>query len=480
MSKAVIQPARTNYFFKQSYVDLKNILALAWKKNFAKAKEHKEKIADGFSLNGFVKGLFIAIFNIFAMLAMFIFGTVMCSILSMMHISVLMLFTFFVYSIALILRLFETIYIQMHQIFGACPHCKNHYKIPVYMCSCGAEHTYLVPGKYGIIKRTCNCGNKLPTSILLGRSKLSAKCPVCTRRLDNSAGEQEVKSICVPVIGGTSVGKTTYITAIIKELFTEVAPKSGVSLQYFDANNQATCTNMVSLYDSGVAQIKTSDLNPSAYNIFVRSPKSKVTRLIYLYDIAGEAFSTTNALATQRQYEYSKGFIFLIDPLAIPRIRRQFEGTPEYQKHAASDKDINDIFDSFMSNLAKLSGLSPSQLSKKSCAVVINKIDAFDLSEQLGEGAIISQQNQNPGKEFGELMDMTVREFLTSHGMTNFVKNVDTRFKEVRFFAVSSLGHSPDGTKFKSSMVMAPFEWIVSGSDSVMGDMFRDYNKAIK
>ena len=55
----------------------------------------------------------------------------------------------------------------MNGIFGACPICGEKYNIPIYVCSnCGKEHKKLIPGKYGIFNRRCQCGNKMPTMFM--------------------------------------------------------------------------------------------------------------------------------------------------------------------------------------------------------------------------------------------------------------------------------------------------------------------------
>lgn len=478
MKKDKTQPAKINYFFHQSYVDLGNIISGAWRKNVESAGNYGRKISGNFSEHGFW-GVFPMIAYVFATVSMFVFGSIVCAMFTIAHITIIIIINVLVYIVALILGLFEHIYISFHGIFGACPYCKNHYKIPTYVCDCGAEHTNLVPNKYGVIKRQCQCGKKLPTSILTGRSKIKAKCPVCNHILDNSLGTQEVVPVCIPVIGGPSVGKTCYITAVMKELIENVVPATGASIEFYNQSNEVTCNNMISLYNSGTIQQKTSDMNPAAYNFFINSKKHGPQRLMYFYDIAGEAFTTSDALSSQKQYEYSHGFIFIIDPLSIPRVREKFVNEKDYDSYAVSDADINETFDSFMRNLSKISGLSPNELSKIACAIVVNKIDAYDLSEIIGKQAIdkVMQLDENKKKDAADLMDSEVKKFLNGNGMSNFVKNVSMCFKNTRFFAVSSLGHKQNGQAFEGNMTLEPFAWITSRVDSSMKAIFKEYAK---
>ena len=265
----------------------------------------------------------------------------------------------------------------------------------------------------------------------------------------------------------------------MKELIENVAPATGASIRFYNQSNEVVCKNMILLYNSGAIQQKTSDLNPAAYNFFIKSKNHGPQRLMYFYDIAGEAFTTADALSSQKQYEYSHGFIFIIDPLSIPRVREKFANEEDYGNYAVSDADINETFDSFMRNLSKISGLSSNELSKIACAIVVNKIDAYDLSEKIGKQAIdkLIQLEENKKKDFSELMDSEVKKFLNGNGMSNFVKNVSMCFKNTRFFAVSSLGHVQNGQAFEGKMTLEPFVWITSRVDSSMKTIFKEYAK---
>ena len=72
-------------------------------------------------------------------------------------------------------------------------------------------------------------------------------------------------------------------------------------------------------------------------------------------------------------------------------------------------------------------------------------------------------------------MDDTVKEFLNTNGMKNFVKNMSMCFMDTKYFAVSSLGHEKDGREFCGVMTMEPFAWVASRVDSSMRDMFDVY-----
>lgn len=470
------EPAFVSYFFGRSYVDMGEVVRTTWDNNFDKIRATAKKLGDSFAQNGVIIGLITMIMYGLTIIILLTVGVAISVALSVVHIAVLVVFNVIVYLIALLVWGIDKIYLSIHKMFGACPYCKRKYSIPTYVCDCGAKHRNLVPGKYGIFRRKCMCGRKIPTTILFGRRKLNAECPECGRSLNNDAGVSEAVPVCIPVIGGPSVGKTCYITAVMKELLEKVSPKTGINIAFYNNSNKVACENMINLYNQGAIQSKTSDYNPAAYNFFVHT-RQKPERLLYFYDIAGEAFNDVGGLSTQAQYEYAHGFIFIIDPFSIPRIASQYSAEGNLSAYAISDADTNDTFATFMSNLGSLSGLSPSQLSKIPCAIVINKVDAVGLDREFGRGAInrLLNTDEYAKWDFGDLMDYKIRDYLKQNGMSNFVNNIEISFKKNRFFAVSALGHVQNGQGFKGILVLEPFEWIVSETDSGMRDMFKLY-----
>lgn len=471
------QPAFINYFFGQSYHDLKEVIITAWQNNGKKIEELSDEISYPFSKDDYGKGIVCLVFYGPQVIMLAVVGSLFSLSLTIVHCAILFVITFIVYVTAAIVWSIDKIYLSSNGIFGACPHCKNKYKIPIYICkSCGVEHTKLSPGKYGVFYRKCQCGDRLPSSVITRRRSLEAKCPICSRSLTNEAGVQESVPICIPVIGGRSVGKTCYLAAVIRELIEDIGANEKVDITFYNEENRIECERMINKYNNGFIQDQTTDYNPSAYNLYIKPPKG-IERLLYLYDIAGEAFAATGGLVSQVQYEYSSGFIFVIDPLSIPNVREKYNKTDNFDEFGASLVDTNDTFDMFMLNLQKIANMNARELSNVPCAIVINKVDAYGLDKIFGRGAVNAMLNkeENANREFGELMDEKIREYLKQNGMHNFLNNIDTSFKKTRFFAVSSLGHNQDGTKFRSVLTMAPFAWIVCQSDSALRNVFKKY-----
>jgi len=153
------QPARISYFFGKGYTDLGNTIKEAWIRNFESAKIQ-------LAISG-EKGYFTmgGAMNLVAAISIFVFGTIITALTSLLHVGVLFLFFAAIYLGFGVLWLVDRIYIYANKIKNACPNpaCQAPFLIPTYECpECGVKHTALVPSKYGILKRTCICGAKLP------------------------------------------------------------------------------------------------------------------------------------------------------------------------------------------------------------------------------------------------------------------------------------------------------------------------------
>lgn len=226
------EPAYVSYFFGASFRDLFETIKTAWLNNGAQIKKQGKQIMDNFAKSK-VLGSFMLLFHVAIIVCIVCVGTLTTTVLSVANIVVLLVFSLVVYSLAFILWVIDGIYRKVHGIFGACPICGEKYNIPIYVCSnCGKEHKKLIPGKYGIFNRRCQCGNKMPTMFINGRRKLEAICPNCNCNLANKMGVSESSLVCIPVIGKKSAGKTCYITSVMKDITSKVMKNQMVASKY--------------------------------------------------------------------------------------------------------------------------------------------------------------------------------------------------------------------------------------------------------
>lgn len=474
MQKKSIQPAKENYFFWTAYKNLLKIFVSCYKElgayvvnDFALDLKQDWTSTDKFTKKAVLS--LRAIRQAITILVMYTLGSVFFSAAFIVHSVIIVPITFLIFLFFMLIRAIDRVYLLLNGIFIACPKCKEKSRIPTYICSsCGEKHTKLYPGKYGIFHRVCKCGNKLPTMNINGRRLLQAECSSCGHPIKS----KEATPICIPIIGSPSVGKTSYIGAAMKELVQIVPPVTGISLTFYDEDNKRRMSELLKNFSDGYRQRKTDERNPLAFNFFLQGKKILHDKLLYIYDIAGEAFHEQNVLMEQKQYEYCHGFIFLIDPLTISSIRERYKDEKDYTAYdiESSKTDVNDTIDAFLLNLKRLTNLSANELSKVPCAIVINKIDEFDLEQLLGQPAVDKYLSQEGNKltDKAEIIDQLTREYLLKNGLSNFISQIDTQFKNNRYFTCSAQGHRENGTEFDSIRVLEPLEWIISLNDRTL------------
>ena len=290
--------------------------------------------------------------------------------------------------------LIDRAYLYHKKIFTACNECKNRFLIPTYLCpKCGAYHTNLTPGVYGILKRKCKCGTKIPTSFLNGRKNLRAICPECLKNGKTTIlTDRESRPFCIPIIGGRSVGKTSYITAFSKLFVDEIAPQMGLDIEFYNDAKKQIFSEINTDFTHGSTRMtqRPQDLSMSSsisFSFFVKHRKLKPERLVHIYDIAGEVFTDNHENEMQKQYEYCQGIVFMLDPFSIPTVRAKYDVqlTPE-DRAGIGKADVNGIINVFINKLHEVTGLSDRKMANVPIAVVIGKTDSAGLVEEFSSG----------------------------------------------------------------------------------------------
>lgn len=470
------QPAKVSYFFDKGYKDILATIKGAWSRNMDSVQKNKDNISDAkLTMDRGVKRTFIVILNIIAIVSMFIFGSLITVGVSAINALVLIAVMICIYIGFSVIWLIDRIYLARNKIFTACHECKEKSLIPTYICpNCGEKHTYLTPSKYGILKRTCNCGEVLPTTFLNGRQAIASECPFCGAPTNGSGA----RPLCIPVVGGRSVGKTAFITAFSKEFIDNVAPSLGIATEFYSDDKAAIFKEIENDYATGSTRMtdRPQDISKASsvsFSFFAKNDNFKPDRLIHVYDIAGEVFTDNNENEMQKQYEYCQGMVLMIDPFAIPsyRFAHEKELTPE-DIAGIGTADISVIIDSFLNKLREVTGLSDAKMSQVPLAVVISKADSANLPAVIGDAAVRVAMSQDPEKfnDYYDTQDYLCRQFLNENGMQSFLNNIDLKFKDNRFFACSAIGHTRDAGRYNPEGVLPPMQWLLGKADHKMAE----------
>ena len=473
--KKELQPAKMSYFFGPGWNDLWTFIKKFWGYNQEDIKKRAVKAETGKGIMSFSGAA-----RLLSCFALILFGTFFFVVISA-AVSVILGIPFLVvYALIFIVWGIDRIYLFRRRIFVACPNCKNKYLIPTYICpSCGAKHTKLMPGKYGVFKRTCNCGKKIPSHFLTNRGKLAAECPKCGVSLSGTGS----RPILVPVIGGRSSGKTAYITAFSYDFIEKVAPRNGLSIEHYnDDTKKFYESEITNDYTGGTTRMTDTetDLNEAsskAFSFLIKSSELKPDRLVQIYDVAGESFVENTENEEQLQYTYCHGIIFMLDPLSIPMVRNHLDdGVSEIDKSSVGTLDADLVLDAFMNKLRQVTGKSSTEIFNIPIAIVISKSDIETLNQFIGDEKISEwMSEQGIGMDaYSVAEDKICRDFLFENGLANLVSNIDTTFRHNRYFKCSSIGHTRESGRYNPKGVLDPMEWIFQTADPGMKKVWHE------
>ncbi len=433
------EPAIKNYIYEKGFNDLLGVIKETWAKNLKSIDENKTKMQTS-------KEIVYQIMYGASFVSIFLFGTLFFALISIFHFLVLGILYAVLYSFFSIVWFVEKIYMHIHQYFAACPHCHTKSILPEYLCDkCGAVHTQLMPNKYGIFFHTCKCGNKLPSTFFLNRGSLQARCTKCHQYLERE--HVESKRLFIPILGGPSVGKTTFMFSAVNMFIEKTAAELGYTAEFMDKNTEAKYKKTVQDMKNGYLPAKTVDNLPKAFNLALKKD-NQTNWLFYIYDPAGEAYTKIDHISLQKYNEYVSGMIFMIDPFSLLSVKEKYETRLSQGSISPSALSVNDALSRVLSALEESFGLSKTAKFKKPFAVVISKVDALDNNE------IIFQSKSKKREDTHSQIKLQLEEW----GEYALLQQLETRFTNFRFFLSSSLQNSNEN--MRANATIDPILWI--------------------
>lgn len=479
------QPAYVNYFFKGGYVEFAHTIGAAFEKCGDSISDAGYGVSDAWGDLGYQVGdafdstknilafeadwsdvgeifkLFgVSIkfcFFLFKLICIAVFTSLTTVIFSVLHTAILALLFIPTYLWFLLIKTIDAIYCGFHKIGKSCPNCQHKIALPVYVCNCGRKHTKLVPSKYGIVKRTCECGRKLPTTFLNGRYKLEALCPVCGY---NFVSKEESMSVSIPVIGGPSAGKTCYINMAISSIEESARDTYGLEFEFEETGIDDYEENKHDM-ENGVLPQKTSDMRLKYYRFYLSPPKTKVRNLISVCDVGGEVFEDSQSLGEQVGFGAADAFLLVVDPLSITDYKREVAKNINVAQYGGSAREMDEVVSRLLATLESMCKVSSKDSLKMDVAVALTKIDIPGLEEKIGDTAVREYLASNPKLNYYDAQSKLCEQFLVEYGAGNFLNSLRSRFKSVQFFACSALGHVANGEQFVSYGVEDPLLWLI-------------------
>lgn len=490
--------AAKSYFFGPAIEDTFTIIKNAFRYNF--------KSLPSFNHNQI--WLLKATINIWTAVQIFttvVFGSITTLVLSMFFLVVFLLIEIPVLITAGISLMFENFYYLSHQIEYRCPSCKGEYKVPHYVCpnpDCGIVHKRLRPGLFGIRKRKCVCGRVILPLRAKARGAvydlympecssaekrrhrqrldyrdIPGKCPLCGN--DYTAGLTKPTSIAL--IGGASAGKTTFKVAFSYVFLDEATIEAGLDYSFPDKSSETE-------YDKSIRYFKGLDIIPatnrgtetdiSTFSFSLENKGFTASRMIHIYDMPGEVFETGDAKEGWRNYQFTEGMVFLIDPYSLPEIKSRLSQEIADGNMGICTMGMNELVDSLINTLRNEKVRKKGGKFAIPVALTINKVDSILLKRMCGGDAVSAVMQGCPevfGTDYFMAVDYVCRCFLAKNGGMGFIANLDHNFNTVHFFFSSPMGYIPKSTltRFRPVNVLQVMQWMMRRADSELARVWR-------
>ncbi|WP_405905614.1 hypothetical protein OG742_06230 [Streptomyces sp. NBC_00828] len=317
---------------------------------------------------------------------------------------------------ALCLRGIDTGRLVVGRIRMKCPHpgCYHSVALPVYRCpGCRHPHRSLRPGRYGVLRRVCECGQVLRTSFLTGRHRLDAECPECSLPLPDGLGSARL--VHVPLIGGTSSGKSMLLQAMVAGLLARMNGGE-LSVRFARDADRREYERDAAQLASGGGIGKTTAVQPTAVMLYVG--KRYRERLLYLYDPRGENLESPQRLREQEYLAHADALVLVVDALADPSVYARLPPDERTRADLASPSAESPMhtYERLSGELAAMSG----RRRRTPVAVVVTKKDVLHRLDSL------------PTLTDG------VDGWLRAVGLENLVRGLEHDFGACQFTALSA------------------------------------------
>jgi hypothetical protein len=319
-----------------------------------------------------------------------------------------------------VLRGIDSAMLRARGIRMTCPGCYRHIPYPSYRCpGCGALHHDVRPGRYGVLRRRCACGEQsLPTLLIFGSHRLAAFCPyrVCGVPLAEATGT--VGEAMLALFGGANAGKTRLLTIMVIALQAQAQAVQETAVDFADRLTARRLEGLVPLVRDDQIMAKTVLDKPRAYSLYVRLAEAS-RQLVHFFDTGGERFYDLDRLAELEYFRSARTLIFVIDPFSIDAV---WDALPAARRADFSPRADQPPWVVFQ-KLARGAREMRADVTQVRLAVAVSKADVL-AGEQLPAPAADSD---------------SIERWLVEMDQEPLVKSMRHTFGQVRFFHTSAV-----------------------------------------
>lgn len=325
------QPAYRQYFFGQAMADLAAVSLLTRRRCASRNQKVASWIARSFLTAGTV-GRAIGGAAMVALGAAIVVGTGVAALALAFYALLVAVGVALARGSAGGLRALDAALLHLRRIQITCGSCHHRVSYPVYACpraGCSLRHDDVRPGRFGILRRTCLCGARMPTLIVLGSHRLQAFCPYCDHALVDSTGT--APELIAPLLGATGAGKTRLMLALVMA-FEQLA-----SVEFASPDTRVRLEDLRPALREGLSTRATPRDLPRAYSLYVDTGQG-ARRLVHLFDVAGERLNRPEDVHELRYLGQARSFLFVLDPMSLDAFWEQLS-EPE-QRQLASVRSL--------------------------------------------------------------------------------------------------------------------------------------------
>ena len=332
-----------------------------------------------------------------------------------------------------LLRGADSALLRIKNIRILCPYCGHRVPYPGYLCprlDCDRKHRDVRPGRFGITRRYCHCGQPMKTLLLLGSARMTAFCPHCDEVWEHGPGE--VPEIVLALFGAGGAGKTRLLSAMVTQLMDWAAAKQQFTAEPADtdtANSLKTARQvLISDRDPGPTPVQLPR------SLVIRAGSGRIKRILHLFDAAGEQFEDLVHTDELRYLSEARTFILVIDPQPIIAFWRHSPGSAPA---GSASRSPDDIYHRTYQQIEEMGVV----LSEARLAVVFSHADQIDRPEGVAAWAR--------------------REL----GLGNLVTSARQNFKETGFFCTAAVAGPERGAeKSVDKSIARLLRWVLVGS----------------
>lgn len=422
-------PAYRQYFFGPATRDLRQVLMIAWPRCRDQVQDFGSWINRRLFYGREAAGLATIPLGITLWLGL-ISGTALAGAVLGAVAALHVLFVLSVQGVARasigVLRAVDTAVLRAKGINGMiCPWCYVRSSYPAYVCpnpGCARRHADVRPGRYGVLRRRCQCGTKMATLLILGSYRMPAMCtnlPTCGRQMSDETGR--FSELVLPFFGGQSAGKTRLMAAMIMGL-DQAGSGLAASVRLADdetRHSYAVLSEVLGFAGNTLATVPGQ--LPRAHSLLVAIGRFK--RLLHMFDAAGERFVEIERTDELRYLRAARTYLFVLDPMSVPAFwsaltpRERDELDPSLASEMLPEAVFNQSVQTMIGMRARLHA---SRL-----AVAISKTDLIEHTRLL--------DGRRDDSDWAE------RWLAETLGQGNLVRAMRNEFADVRFFFTAAV-----------------------------------------